>query len=149
MIMHRIKILISKHFLGTLWALVAAIAVARCGIPLGGGGSLNDPAPTGASIIYSGPFFAGGGASGVSGAAEIYNTSPLTLRLDSITLPSDSGLQVLINSQTGSNIFVANLRGTSGNQNYALNTSGPFISVVIHNPTAQTNIATANLTQSP
>jgi hypothetical protein len=139
--MERVKNLISKHFYGCFVTLVSAFALVSCGIPVGGG-KPNDPAPNG-TIVASGNLTGSKASANVSiyvvGATYI-------LRLDSVSAPSENGLQVYVNLATGpGRALQASLRASTGNQNYTIPTPGMYSTVQIYSTAAQTVYGQASL----
>lgn len=126
------------------YGAVAALLVA-CGIIPVGGGTLNDPVPSG-TVTYSGTF-TGLGTNTASGTASIYNQSPGTyvLRLDGLNVPSQSNLNVVLTG-SGTTWVNTSLRGTTGSQNYNFTAStNVFDTSTIHSTSSNTDIASAPL----
>ncbi len=118
-----------------------------CGLNIKNGSLIvpNDPIPNGTSLD-SATFSAASGQSDVTGFTTIYLLSPQNyiVRLDSISFPAETTLQMNIVTSAGS--FVRSLRSNFGSQNYSLNIVGPqptWIRIEIREPGAQQNYAIA------
>ena len=107
-----------------------------CGLKPGSN-SANDPAPS-YPIVKQGTFIGQNGRQ-VSGGAIVYNPSgsDYIFRLAGISTPEEGGLQVRAVTQGGTNILVATLRASSGNQNYYYTAGGATVwsQVVIYSGT--------------
>lgn len=141
-LLHRVLLAIQ-----TLFCCLFLITNPSCGnvIP-------NDPIPSG-TVIAQGTFTGANGKS-VSGAAIIYSqgSGQYVLRLQSLSAPSESGLQIVItvNSTTLSPI---SLLFTSGTKNYSFTYTGSgtpsFTQVSIKPPGVSLDYGIALLTAVP
>jgi hypothetical protein len=103
-------------------AFVASTLLAACGISLGGG-TFNDPTPTG-TVIAQGSFNSYNGRT-VTGIVSVWEqddggSCTHVVQLQSLSAPTDAGLEVvpLVNGATNVSPTFYSLRGSSGNQNY-------------------------------
>ena len=114
-----IKVRCSVRYFTYILLLLNAMHLAGCGLIKGQNNTiLNDPVPNG-TVVAQGSFFGQNGMS-VTGTARVYRMTAdntYVIRLEGISTPSESGL-ILLASSNGNSDFQANLRGTSGNQNY-------------------------------
>ncbi len=122
------------HSLVLKLLLILATNSLSCGAVQSGNSSssLNDPRPTG-PLMKQGQFGGQNGQS-VSGSALIFNNGPpnYIARLEGISTPNETGLQVWVMPLSGNALLIAPLHGFSGNQNYNFSTSTPtFTSVCI------------------
>ena len=120
-----------------------------CAADLGiseGSGFINDAPPAG-TVIYQGNFTGLNGQNTIIGLASIYlNGSNYVLRLEGITAPHESNLQIKTLYTNGSSTL--SLRAFTGNQNYNLTNpllGTTFISVYIFSTLNNINYAVASL----
>jgi hypothetical protein len=101
---------------------LVGLGLSACGTLGGGSTNLNDPAPDGI-LLRQAPFFGQNGQT-VSGTAAIYTGSSgvYILRLEGLTAPEESGLQVRVTGN-GIQVFSSSLRASSGSMNYTMNVS--------------------------
>ena len=94
-----------------------------CGTGSSGGTSLNEGAPDG-FLLKQAPFFGQNGQT-VSGTAAVYASSggAFVLRLEGLTAPSESGIQVRVVGN-GTQVFASTLKASSGSMNYTMNVTG-------------------------
>jgi hypothetical protein len=126
------------HFFGTLIGFVTTGVILTCcsGINIGSSGSNfspNDVRPTSLPMVQG--FFVSQNSQTVSGTALIFNVTGLSyvLRLEGITTPSETGLQIQLYGSDGQQNF--SLRANSGSQNYTFTSTNPaahFSSVSIY-----------------
>ena len=143
--MHSVKHLLSERFFTSVTLLASSVTVTACGIPVGGGVP-NDAKPTG-TIVATGTISGSGGGKTSSGNATVYaNGASYILRLDSLSVANEAGLQVILDMQSGPPALTASLRAPSGNQNYNVaGIVGTFVKVEIYSTSTQTDYATATL----
>ncbi|MGZ3689681.1 MAG: hypothetical protein ACXWPM_13035 [Bdellovibrionota bacterium] len=134
--------LLDSKLLKTLWIFGPIATIAACGLIGLGGGTGNDVAPTG-TIVAQGPFQSSLAGKTVSGTALVYNvtaTGQFVIRLQSMSITADSGLQVQV--QADSQILTYSLKDFTGNMNYTSTATGTVSSwsnVTIKNPSLPSN----------
>lgn len=138
-------VLLGRRASLTLAALFELFALTSCGrIGLGGNPYLLEPAPEG-SLVYIGTFSTLDASHPVTGTAEIYrSTAGDTLRLASLSAPTDVGALSLIGQgQQGSTSrqYTTTLKSARGDQNYPTGLSAMVWSTITirtaANPSAQ------------
>lgn len=97
-----------------LW--IPFVLLSCADIKLGSTASTNDAAPNG-SIVASGAFPTNDKE--ITGSIFVYvSNNYYWLRFESLSVPSESGLNVVAVDSGGTEVINTALKGTSGNQNY-------------------------------
>ncbi len=118
-----------------------------------GPATINDPAPSG-SLVYQGNFASFNGRT-VTGEVSVYQGScsatlicNFTVRLQSLSAPADSGLQVVPTINGVSPTATFTLRASTGNQNYyysEIPSAAVWTTISIYSATENTHFGIANL----
>jgi hypothetical protein len=130
-------------------ALLCLGSLAGCGginLNTGSSPAPNDTRPSGSPLVQAALTSQNGKT--VSGSAMIFfsGTSSYTLRLEGISIPQETGLQILVYATPGGKISTQSLRSTSGSQNYTISNSAiglTFNNIYIYSTQTNTNYASA------
>ena len=111
-----------------LFALIIGLLTQACGILPTGSATGTDPIPSG-TVIKRGTFSGLNGRT-VTGSVSIYqlnSNGTHVIRLEGISVPQEGPFLVVGTSSNSATLYSAQLRFTSGNQNYSTTVQTPTV----------------------